>query len=102
MRRAKKLPKRPVEHVRVRLDNGRAVVQPGAVTVRSGQEISVTNRTSYPIDVFVPRARFNERIARRASRRFSILEPGRYVYAVYCEETEEFAAGNSSPIIIIK
>lgn len=90
--------------VTVRLDDGRAVARPGIVRIKPGDFVDVQNKTDYAIEVFVPKAGIKSGpVAAGSSYRCDLSKAGagHYAYAVYCEEVDDFAEGNSSPKIII-
>ena len=92
----------------VRIDDDKGpVVRPVLVTLLNGEPVNLVNQTRDTIRVVVPSVGIDASVDPGVSdaaldRRLAGLQSGRHRYAVYCNEVDDFAAGASSPEIIIK
>jgi hypothetical protein len=81
-----------------------AVVRPGIVFADK-QAVTIQNQTDAPIQVFLPEGAESQVTTIQAGATQSVTlnaGEGVYAYAVFSQETGDFARGNSSPRIIIR
>lgn len=99
-----------VKDIEIKVDSDRgAIARPVVVAVNKNEDtVVITNKTADAIEISIPKAGIRN-VSRDKGGSLTLtpadlakLQGGRYAYAVYCHEVEDFAEGASSPEIIIR